>query len=261
MASALGVVSSAAAAPRGGFARRPSRGRLLSAVATTGVARRSSAESTILFMGQRRGASSSAVVMRAAADDVDVQEEEEEERGGEAVEEEEVVDEEEQEEEEEEKEFQFFGLEGEELAASIDALRAVEIKAELRAFGVSGTGLKGQLAERLTECYRLTVRAATAPPDTVQNHTLKKPIHTYLGIILAKKYNRFFDAARPAACLIQQTRRARRLLCRIPLNLVCLSLSFHSNRPRSPTLPTPPSLFLLQKTPQKNHNSRSATTR
>jgi hypothetical protein len=61
---------------------------------------------------------------------------------------------------EEEKAYvpQCFGLEGEELAATVDALKAADVRLELKAFGVSTLGLKAQLSERLTECYRLTVR-------------------------------------------------------------------------------------------------------
>ena len=54
--------------------------------------------------------------------------------------------------------LRFFGLEGDELEANVDALKAADIKAELKVFGVGTTGLKAQLVERLTECYRLTVR-------------------------------------------------------------------------------------------------------
>ena len=53
------------------------------------------------------------------------------------------------------------GLEGDALVASVDATKATEIKAELKVFGVNTAGLKAQIAERLVECYRITVRLPT----------------------------------------------------------------------------------------------------
>lgn len=53
------------------------------------------------------------------------------------------------------------GLEGDALVASVDATKATEIRAELKVFGVNTAGLKAQIAERLVECYRITVRPPT----------------------------------------------------------------------------------------------------
>ena len=55
-------------------------------------------------------------------------------------------------------------------AAEVAQMKAVAIKAELKKFGVSTSGVKAQLEERLVECIRLKVRFK-APPACVSRPT------------------------------------------------------------------------------------------
>ena len=64
--------------------------------------------------------------------------------------------------------------------ASVDATKATEIRAELKVFGVNTAGLKAQIAERLVECYRITVRPPhrTFPVPKIRARTPPGPSPT-----------------------------------------------------------------------------------
>lgn len=58
--------------------------------------------------------------------------------------------------------------------AGVDALKAKEIKDELKMFGVAVAGKKDQIVDRLVECYSLTVR----PLSHQTHHQTLSPIHS-----------------------------------------------------------------------------------